>query len=199
MVWHIHLPRNNTLVLIPYDAAPFRNPELSLRKVYDAVARLLANEAKLLNIRCAANVQEVAACGFGGALLFHSDTTRCYLHQGHNKNWSSIQLDSHRHSMACLWLLVVALTKWQQNVNIFTYCMLMLSSGFSRGHNRPISHIPRCIGQISHNTRKCVHMCTFLLQNGTLWEMRLVYCRICEMAILPLNRSPLGKAAAVLN
>ena len=42
--------------------------------------------------------------------------------------------------------------------------------------NKPISQIPQCIRQISHNAPSCnrnVH--TFLLQNGTLWYVGLVH------------------------
>ena len=30
-------------------------------------------------------------------------------------------------------------------------------------------------------TEKCAHMCTFLWQNGTLWDMWLVHCGICAI------------------
>ena len=55
-------------------------------------------------------------------------------------------------------------------------------------HCRSISWIPQYIRQISHNAPLCnrnvhisVHMCTFLLQSGALWDMGLVHCGICEM------------------
>ena len=47
--------------------------------------------------------------------------------------------------------------------------------------SRTISQIPRFIRQISHNALFCnrnVHTCTFLLQNGALWDMGLVNCGI---------------------
>ena len=43
-------------------------------------------------------------------------------------------------------------------------------------YNRPISQIPPCIRWISHNTwsgSRNKHTCTFLLQNGALWDMGL--------------------------
>ena len=49
-----------------------------------------------------------------------------------------------------------------------------------------ISQIPQCIRQISRNEPICdrnVHTCTFLLQNGALWYMRLVHCRICATGL----------------
>ena len=30
-------------------------------------------------------------------------------------------------------------------------------------------------------TEMCTHICTFLLQNGALWDMGLVHCRICTV------------------
>ena len=48
--------------------------------------------------------------------------------------------------------------------------------------NRPISQIPQYISQISHIIleQKCLHMGTLLLQNCSLWDIRLVHCGICE-------------------
>ena len=54
-------------------------------------------------------------------------------------------------------------------------------------HKRPMSRIPQCITQISHNAPFCnrnVHMCTFLLQNGALWGMGLVHCGNCATGLL---------------
>ena len=49
---------------------------------------------------------------------------------------------------------------------------------------RPISLIPECTCPISHNATLCnrnVHMCTFLLQNGALWDMGLMHCGTCTI------------------
>ena len=45
---------------------------------------------------------------------------------------------------------------------------------------RPISQIPQCIRQMSHNAPFCNRNVqgTFLLQNGALWDMGLVDCGI---------------------
>ena len=45
------------------------------------------------------------------------------------------------------------------------------------------------ISHISHNAPFCnrnVHMCTFLLQKGALWDMGLVHCGICEMGLFAI-------------
>ena len=63
-------------------------------------------------------------------------------------------------------------------------------------HNRPISQIPECIYAITHNAPFCNrNVCTFLLQNGALWDIFLMHCGICETCLLhdaPLisNRAP---------
>ena len=50
----------------------------------------------------------------------------------------------------------------------------------------PISQIPQCIKYPTvHNF--ATEMCTFLLQNGALWDMGLVHCGICEMDLLSEN------------
>ena len=53
--------------------------------------------------------------------------------------------------------------------------------------NRPVAQIPQCASPIFHNAPLCnrnVHMCTFLLQNGALWDICLMHCRSCEMGLL---------------
>ena len=54
--------------------------------------------------------------------------------------------------------------------------------------DNPISLIPQCIRQMSHNasfvTEMCTHLCTFLLQNDALWDMGLVHCGICATGLL---------------
>ena len=53
--------------------------------------------------------------------------------------------------------------------------------------NRPISQIPQCIRYVSHNASFCnrnVHVCTFLLQNGALWDMGPVHCGICATGLI---------------
>ena len=52
--------------------------------------------------------------------------------------------------------------------------------------NNSISQIPLCIRQISHNAPLCnrnVHVCTFLLQKGALWDMGPVHHGICEIGL----------------
>ena len=52
---------------------------------------------------------------------------------------------------------------------------------------RPISQIPECIRQISHNAKfrsRDVH--AFLFPNGALWDMVLVHCVICTTTLLAL-------------
>ena len=54
--------------------------------------------------------------------------------------------------------------------------------------NRPIGQIPQCIRKISHNApflnrNVTPNMCTFLLQNGALWDAGLVHCGICEIGL----------------
>ena len=54
--------------------------------------------------------------------------------------------------------------------------------------NRTISQNPAMhqtnIPQCTTLWQKYAHMCTFLLQCGALWDMRLVHCGICEIGIL---------------
>ena len=53
--------------------------------------------------------------------------------------------------------------------------------------DRSISQIPQCIKQISHHAPFCnrnVHTCTFLLQNGALWDMGLLHCGIWATGLL---------------
>ena len=66
-------------------------------------------------------------------------------------------------------------------------------------------HNPQCTGPISHNVpvhyptvhqtnipqctilqQKCAHVCTFLSQNGALWDACLMQCGIHEMGLLGL-------------
>ena len=46
--------------------------------------------------------------------------------------------------------------------------------------------IPQCTSPISHNAPFCnrnVHVCTFLFQNGALWDNWLMHCGICEVGV----------------
>ena len=36
-----------------------------------------------------------------------------------------------------------------------------------------------------HFSEKCAHVCTFLLQNGALWDVCQMHCGICEMSLFP--------------
>ena len=54
-------------------------------------------------------------------------------------------------------------------------------------HNRPVAQILNGTRPIFHNAPFCnrnVHMCTFLLQNGALWDICLLHCGICKMCLL---------------
>ena len=65
-----------------------------------------------------------------------------------------------------------------------------LCSRFLCHIDRPISQIPPCIRQISHNAPFCnrnVHTCTFLLQIGALWDVGLVHCGICPKSLFTMN------------
>ena len=42
-------------------------------------------------------------------------------------------------------------------------------------HHRPVAQSTLCISLISHNAPFCVHVCTFLLQNGALWDIYLMH------------------------
>ena len=51
--------------------------------------------------------------------------------------------------------------------------------------NKPISQISQCIRQISLNAPFCTrNVCTFLVQNGALWDRGLVHCGIWAMSLL---------------
>ena len=53
--------------------------------------------------------------------------------------------------------------------------------------SRPAAQTPQCITPISHNAPFCnrnVHVCTFLLQNGALWDISVMHCGICEMGLI---------------
>ena len=51
--------------------------------------------------------------------------------------------------------------------------------------NRPVSQIPECIRQVSHNAPfGNRHMCTFLLLNIALWDMGLLHCGIYVIGLL---------------
>ena len=45
------------------------------------------------------------------------------------------------------------------------------------GNNRPLAQIPRC----TILWQKCARVCTFLLQNGALWDTCLMNCGFCEI------------------
>ena len=65
--------------------------------------------------------------------------------------------------------------------------LIILPNSMSPGSNWLISLIPQCISQISHNAPFCnrnVHTCTFLLQNGALWVLRLVHYGVCATSLL---------------
>ena len=59
----------------------------------------------------------------------------------------------------------------------------------------PNSQISQCVRQISNNALFCnrnvhTHMCTFLLQNGALWDICLTHCEICEIqAVFAVNET----------
>ena len=60
-------------------------------------------------------------------------------------------------------------------------------SYLKNGSKRPISQIPQCMRQMSHNAPFCnrnVHTCTFLLQNDALWDMGLLHCGIWDWCIM---------------
>ena len=57
--------------------------------------------------------------------------------------------------------------------------------------HRPISNptmhqrnIPPC----TILSQRCANMCTFLLQNGALWDTRLVHCGICVTGLLHIHK-----------
>ena len=69
------------------------------------------------------------------------------------------------------------------------------SSGLLHWHsdwinaNRPIPQIPQCIRHVSHNAPLCnrnVHVCTFLLQRGSMWDMGQVHCGVWDWCIVGL-------------
>ena len=63
-------------------------------------------------------------------------------------------------------------------------------------HNRPISQPPQWICIVSHKATFCnrnIHVCTFLLQNGALWDIRPSHCRICEMGLLKKRKRKKAK------
>ena len=72
------------------------------------------------------------------------------------------------------------------SVEIFFSSKCLVSKP-SRPYNRSVAQIPQCIKLISHNApfcnRKCAHVCTFLLQNGALWDICPVHCRIWEKGL----------------
>ena len=54
----------------------------------------------------------------------------------------------------------------------------------------PLHKSHKCIRQISHNAPLCnrnVHTCTFLLQNGALWDMGLMHCGIYATGSITYN------------
>ena len=54
-------------------------------------------------------------------------------------------------------------------------------------HLTPAAQIPQCNSPISHNAPFCnrnVHVCTFLLQNGALWDIHLMHHGICKIGPL---------------
>ena len=51
----------------------------------------------------------------------------------------------------------------------------------------PVAQSPHCTSLISHNAPLCnrnVHVCTFLLQSGALWEICLMHHGICELSVV---------------
>ena len=52
--------------------------------------------------------------------------------------------------------------------------------------SRPVAQIPQCTSPVSYNAQFCnwnVHVRTFLLQKGVLWDSCLMHSGICEMAL----------------
>ena len=66
-----------------------------------------------------------------------------------------------------------------------------------------VAQILQCTSPISHNAPFCnrnVHMCTFLLQNGALWDICLMHCKSCEMGLLTyLVANHLNGQCSILN
>ena len=61
--------------------------------------------------------------------------------------------------------------------------------------NKPMSQIPQCIRQISHNATfvtECAHTCTFLLQNAALGNVGLVRCVIIATGLWVIWRCQLS-------
>ena len=87
-------------------------------------------------------------------------------------------------------LLVFFLFSMSRNTNHKPDYWIFNMVTFISKFDRPISQIPQCIRQMSHNAPFCnrivQHICTFLLRNDALWDMRLghrgfaqqVYCLI---------------------
>ena len=76
---------------------------------------------------------------------------------------------------------------------LFLFCSCLITVGLHISFhitplvlfsNRPVAQIPQWISPISHNApfkQKCAHLCIFLWPNGTLKDVCLMHCGICEM------------------
>ena len=69
-------------------------------------------------------------------------------------------------------------------INIYYLYILYKSQQCSM--NRSIAQIPQCTSPLPHHAPYCdrnVHVCTFLSQNGALWDICLMHCGICDMGL----------------
>ena len=74
---------------------------------------------------------------------------------------------------------------WTNVDNVDDLCRHMVSLG-----DNELSHILMMMSSqtwIEYFVTKCAPVCTFLLQNGALWGICLVYCRIFDIYLLNLN------------
>ena len=92
---------------------------------------------------------------------------------------SRFVLSQQRHAVCCL-----------QYVSHFTMVVTLFRlecANSVMSSIRPVQQIPQCTSPMSHNAPFCnrnVHVCTFLLQNGALWDIYLMHCGICETGLL---------------
>ena len=102
-------------------------------------------------------------------------TTRLDTHDWtHALDWPIFTSDS----TAATWVVFRRIT-YQRFVECKTVLWLLQCIS-----NTTISQIPQCISPISYNAlsyNRNVHMCTFLLQDGALWDICVMLCEICEM------------------
>ena len=144
--------------------------------------------------------------------MWHNNTTDCESYHNRRDHGTIIGITANFHRIICF----VIQRTWPTNAlavqaGIFSMFILFLMKSIDlqkyahslnlarnnkTGYTNPAMHQSH-ITQRTILLQKFAHMCTFLLQNGALWNTCLKDCRICEMGLFWQLKVKIGRSVNI--